>query len=179
MPLDILIVRDSRESVAKCSLTPLRGKPGVRFVTFARDSVVPADGRILLTPDGDLLSESDRGRGILLIDCSWRRVAQLERTVEGEVIPRRLPELITAYPRKSKAQTDPLTGLASIEALYAASLILGEPDAGLLDAYNFRDQFLSENAHVLNRGRPAPGDFGAKNFTQPIVRPETGKGGRS
>ncbi len=142
MPLDILIVRDRRESVAKCSLTPLRGVAGIRFVHFDRERRVQGEGRILLTPDGELLSEADRGRGILLIDSSWRRVRQVLDTVEGEVVERRLPELVTAYPRKSKNFADPEAGLASIEALYAASVILGERSDGLLDSYWWRDDCL-------------------------------------
>jgi ribosome biogenesis protein Tsr3 len=121
-----------------------------RFVPFNRERTVAAEGRILLTPDGELLSDADRGRGLLLIDSSWRRVAQLLGTVEGEVVPRRLPELITAYPRKSKAHSDPAMGLASVEALYAAALILGEPADELLDDYCWRDRFLNENAQLLN-----------------------------
>jgi ribosome biogenesis protein Tsr3 len=154
MPLDILIVRDPRESIAKCSLTPLRGVEGVRFVHFKPKRGVAGAGRILLTPDGELLSEADRGRGILLIDCSWRRVQQVLGTVEGEVVHRRLPELTTAYPRRSKTHEDPATGLASIEALYAASVILGEPGEHLLDCYRWRDEFLSANPDLPSPDRP-------------------------
>lgn len=150
MPLDILILRDPRESTAKCSLTPLRGAPGVSFVRFVQGRKVQAAGRILLTPGGDLLSAADRGRGILLIDCSWRRVPQIFAEVEGEVVRRRLPELVTAYPRKSKDNSDPSGGLASIEALYAASVILGEPRHDLLDSYWWRDEFLQANANLFS-----------------------------
>ena len=152
MPLDILILRDPRESVAKCSLTPLRGAEGVRFVQFRREQKVQAEGRILLTPEGELLGRADRGRGILLIDCSWRRVPQLLGTVVGEIVRRRLPELVTAYPRKSKDNLDPATGLASIEALHAASVIMGERSEALLESYLWRDEFLRANAEVLGPG---------------------------
>ena len=72
--IDVLILRDPRESAKKCSLTPLRGRPGVRFVPFHPERTVDAAGRVLLHPDGDELREEDAGRGLLLVDCCWRRL---------------------------------------------------------------------------------------------------------
>ena len=145
----ILILRDSRESHAKCSLTPLRNLPGIRFAAWRREQRLSAEGRILLCPEGELLTRADRGRDLLLIDCSWRRLPMLNRSLEGETLRRRLPELVTAYPRKSKTYDDPVGGLASIEALYAATVILGEPMIELLDSYYWRDQFLDDNDRAL------------------------------
>jgi len=149
---EILILRDPRESAAKCSLTPLRGKPGIRFVPFHRERQLEAGGRIFLDPGGELLQASDwelAPAGLLLIDCSWRRVGKLLKTVQGELLPRRLPELLTAYPRKSKTFEDPSAGLASVEALYAAMALLGRPRPDLLEAYHWRERFLE-----LNPGLP-------------------------
>ena len=145
----ILILRDPRESIKKCSLTPLRGKPGVVFQSYYRDRRIEAGGRVLLDPEGAPFTEADRGRGLFLIDCSWRRVGQLAETVDGVVERRRLPELETAYPRKSRIFEDPATGLASIEALFVATLLLGEPRLDLLDEYRWRDGFLETNAARL------------------------------
>ena len=145
----ILILRDPRESIKKCSLTPLRGKPGVEFQSYYRDRRIDADGRVLLDPEGEPFTAADRGRGLFLIDCSWRRVGQLAATVDGVVVRRRLPELATAYPRKSRIFEDPQAGLASIEALFVATLLLGEPRLDLLDAYRWRDAFLAANAERL------------------------------
>jgi pre-rRNA-processing protein TSR3 len=145
----ILIVRDPRESAAKCSLTPLRGAEGVRFVSFAKGRRVDVGERILLDPEGEPLTRADAGLGLLLIDCSWRRVASVSATVDGELVRRRLPALATAYPRRSKTFVDPSEGLASIEALYAATVILGEPRLELLDGYRWRDEFLARNAEAL------------------------------
>jgi len=147
--MDVLILRDPRESVAKCSLTPLRGRPGVRFVEYAPDRRVESGGRILLHPDGDELRPADRGPGLLLIDCAWRRVPMLLRTVEGPLLPRRLPPLVTAYPRRSKTFADPTRGLASIEALYAAAWILGAPRPDFLEGYRWREAFLEANRELL------------------------------
>ena len=154
--MDVLILRDPRESKAKCSLTPLRGRPGIRFVDYHPERRIDAGGRILLDPDGDELSPADRGVGLFLIDCAWRRVPKLRRTVDGEPLRRRLPSLQTGYPRRSKTFPDPDAGLASVEALYAALRFLDadspEELAGLLDAYRWRDEFLSANP-ALSLGR--------------------------
>lgn len=152
MALATLILRDPRESVAKCSLTPLRGRPGFRFVEDRRDRRVEVGERILLTPDGPLLSAEDRGRDLLLIDCSWRRVDQLLGRVEGVLHRRRLPPLKTAYPRKSRLFEDPGEGLASIEALYAAYAILGERREDLLEEYRWRAEFLAANPELTADG---------------------------
>jgi pre-rRNA-processing protein TSR3 len=147
--IDVLIVRDPRESTKKCSLTPLRGMPGVRFVKFDRDRRVDVGARILLHPEGELLSSVDRGRDLLLIDCAWRYVPQVLATIDGELVHRRLPSLVTAYPRTSKLFEDPAAGLASVEALYAALAILGETREELLASYRWRDEFLARNASRL------------------------------
>jgi len=143
--VDILILRDPRESLAKCSLTPLRGLSGVRFVNFDRERRLTAGRRVLLHPEGDELSAADRGTDLLLIDCAWRRVPQLLATVDGDLLHRRLPPLVTAYPRKSKTFVDPSAGLASVEALYAACALLGAPRPELLHGYRFAAAFLAAN----------------------------------
>ena len=145
MPLDVLILRDPREATKKCSLTPLRGMPGVTFVTYDPDRRVDAGRRILLSPQGELIGEADRGIPLLLIDCAWRRVPSLARTIDGELVARRLPPLVTAYPRKSILFEDPGEGLASIEALYAALALLGEVHPQLLANYHWREEFLRAN----------------------------------
>lgn len=146
MSLDILIFRDPRESKKKCSLTPLRGKDGVVFVNYHPDRRVNADKRILLDPEGEPFTSADAGLPIFLIDCSWRRVRTLGPRVDGQVIRRRLPELETAYPRVSRTFEDPSTGLASIEALFVASLLVGFPEIALLAEYRWRDEFLAKNS---------------------------------
>ena len=145
MPLDVLILRDPRESAKKCSLTPLRGKAGIRFVSYDRDRRVGAGARVLLHPDGQPITSADAGRPLLLVDCAWRRLPALLATVDGELAPRRLPPLATAYPRKSKTFEDPDQGLASIEALYAALALLGDPRPELLASYRWAEEFLRAN----------------------------------
>jgi pre-rRNA-processing protein TSR3 len=141
----VLIVRDPRESAQKCSLTPLVGRERIDFVSYRGDRRVAAPGRILLHPEGELLTAADAGRDLLLVDCAWRRVDRLLATIDGELVRRRLPALRTAYPRASKVFADPPRGLASVEALYAALAILGEPREELLDGYHWRAEFLELN----------------------------------
>ncbi len=148
-PEDIVILRDPRESTKKCSLTPLRGLAGIEFHEYRHDRRIDAGGRIFLTPEGEDFTDADAGHGLFLIDCSWRRVSSLIRTVDGDLIPRRLPPLVTAYPRKSRVFDDPDQGLASIEALYAALALLGRPRPELLDGYRWGEDFLR-----LNPGLP-------------------------
>ena len=148
MHIDVLIVRDPREAKKKCSLTPLRGLCSLRFVNHNPDRRVAAGPRILLHTDGDELSERDRGSSLLLVDCAWRRVAAVLATIDGDLVHRRLPPLVSAYPRASKVFEDPAGGLASVEALYAALALLGDPRPDLLAQYHWREQFLALNPEL-------------------------------
>lgn len=145
MPIDVLIVRDPRESVKKCSLTPLRCLEGIRFVNYHPERRVSAGRRLLLHPDGPELKPDDAGLPLLLVDCAWRRVPQLLGTIDGELVHRRLPRLSTAYPRKSTIFEDPASGLASVEALYAALALLGDPRPQILREYRWREAFFALN----------------------------------
>lgn len=143
--VDILIVDDPREPARKCSLTPLRGMEGLRFVSVRGKKRVDAGRRIWLHPDGEDLGPADRGIGLLLLDCTWRRLSKLAKHVDGELHRRRLPKLFTSYPRRSKLAPDPEHGLASVEALYAAVALLYGPRADLLAHYRWAAEFLVAN----------------------------------
>ncbi len=147
--IDVLILRDPRESKRKCSLTPIAGLAGVRVVEYHGRRRLDAGERVFLSPEGEELSEKDRGRGLFLVDCAWRKVGALLATVDGVLHPRRLSRLSTAYPRKSKTFADPAQGLASIEALFAATVILGEPRPDLLEGYRWRAEFLDANPWLV------------------------------
>lgn len=149
MNRDLLILRDPRESWKRCSLRPLRGMDGVRFVAWKPGLELAGEGRVLLDPAAEPIGERDRGRRLLLLDSSWRRLPQLRRSLVGEFVPRSLPALQTAYPRKSSTFADPEQGLASIEALYAALALLGAPDPALLEGYRFAEPFLAANPGLV------------------------------
>ena len=147
--MHILIAHDPREPRNKCSVTPLRGMEGVSFVPLPPGARLDAGRRIWLDMDGDELSDDDHGLDLLLIDSTWRRVGTLARRIEGDLVRRRLPPLVTAFPRRSKLVPDPEHGLASVEALYAATVILGSPRPELLAAYRWAGEFLAANRSVV------------------------------
>ena len=66
--------------------------------------------------------------------------------LERRSLPR---ELVTAYPRRSKLNRDPDEGLASVEALFLAAAILGEPEPDLLRHYCWSGEFLERNFEQL------------------------------
>lgn len=148
----IVILRDPKESAKKCSLTPLRGKPGIEFLLFDPKRVYELGPATLLDPAGPTLTPQDASLPLLLLDCSWRRLPALRRSLRGEVSPRSVPAgFVTAYPRKSKTFEDPTNGLASVEALYAATASMGEPHLDLLAEYRWREGFLEANRALLEK----------------------------
>ena len=100
---------------------------------------------MLVNPDGPGLSREDAGHGVLRVDGNGHRGARLREALVGEFLPRSLPPLQTAYPRKSQVFADPEGGLASVEALYAALALLGEARPELLQGYRWRAEFLAQN----------------------------------
>jgi hypothetical protein len=60
------------------------------------------------------------------------------------------PRWRTAYPRRSKVRDDPETGLATVEALFAAWTTLGRNTEGLLAHYHWADEFLRLNAALID-----------------------------
>lgn len=123
---------------------------GVRFVSYRPELELEGEGRILLEPDAPVLEVGEAPRGILLLDSSWRRLPKLRARVRGAVVPRSLPPLLTAYPRKSRTFPDPAAGLASIEALYAACCLVGRRDPELLEGYLFANGFLEANPQLTS-----------------------------
>lgn len=149
-PITLLVVHP-RENRAKCSLEPLRGRADFRFVKFDPRVELDLDGYVRLAVDGPPLTAADRGSGLLLLDATWRWSDPMNRRY-AHVPGRSLPGFKTAYPRRSKRETDPAEGLASIEALYVAHTILVRPTEGLLDGYRWREAFLAANGWSADGG---------------------------
>ncbi|HZT79920.1 MAG TPA: hypothetical protein VFA26_06855 [Gemmataceae bacterium] len=139
-----VIVRHAHENPKKCSVLPLRGRPGLTFLGYPVKERPPLEGYVRLSAAGPELSAADAGCGLLLLDGSWRWAASMERDFR-DVPPRSLHGWVTAYPRVSKLGTDPVNGLASVEALFAAYHVLGRPTGGLLDHYRWAAEFLARN----------------------------------
>jgi len=139
-----IIVRDPNENPRKCSVLPLRNRPDLVFLGHPLSERPALENYVRLAAEGPELSAADAGRGLLLLDGSWRRAASMTRAFQ-DVPPRSLHGYQTAYPRVSKLGTDPGNGLASAEALFLAYHILGRPTAGLLDHYRWAAEFLRMN----------------------------------
>lgn len=138
------VIRHANERLSKCSLTPLHGRPEITFLTARGEMRFDATGFIVLAVDAPVLSDTDAGHPLLLLDSTWRLLPKLLRRLDGTPVYRSLPPgARTAYPRVSKVSPDPLGGLASVEALYLARKILGDDDPSLLDGYHWRDAFLA------------------------------------
>ncbi len=147
-PLTV-VVRHPRENPRKCSILPLRGRPDMVFLTYPVKERPPLEGYVRLAAEGPALSAADAGRGILLLDGSWRRAGVMTRDF-ADVEPRSLSGWRTAYPRVSKLGTDPDNGLATVEALVVAYHILGRSITGLLDHYRWAEEFLRANGFLVD-----------------------------
>jgi pre-rRNA-processing protein TSR3 len=139
-----IIVVHRRERRSKCSVEPLRQNPGFEFLTYPQDEKPVPKNYVRLGIGGPMLSEADADSGLLVLDATWRLVQKMEKRY-SEVPVRSIPVYQTAYPRVSKVHEDPSAGLATIEAVYAAYCHLGFSTAGLLDEYQWADQFLEMN----------------------------------
>lgn len=137
------VIRHPKERIAKCSLRFLHDRKEMTFLRARPGFVFDATGFTLLAVDAPPLSPADAGRPLLLLDSSWRWLAQLRACVVGAPVPRSIPQgVVTAYPRVSKVFEDPAAGLASVEALYLARRLLGDDDPSLLDGYHWKEEFL-------------------------------------
>ena len=137
----VTVLRHPKERRSKCTLTPLEGRADLVFRKALPDHPFDATGHILLALDAPTLSAADAGRPLVLLDSTWRLLGAVERCVSGAPVRRGLPRVATAYPRKSKTKPDPAEGLASVEALFLARLLLGWRDDALLAEYRWADAF--------------------------------------
>jgi len=151
MPLSILIIVRRGERPARCTIRPLRGTPGLDILLYPLRQKRDLSRYLLLAPGAPPLTLADACRPLLLLDANWHRAAKMRKAiepVEARSIP---PGWRTAYPRRSKVHADPDAGLASVEALFAASCVLGLRDDSLLRFYPWRGAFLALNHNVMAR----------------------------
>lgn len=149
-----LLVRHRQENKKKCSLEPIKERSDCLFLNYPSCELPPLDHYVLLSFEGPLLSKNDYDKGLILIDGTWKKASVMERQLFKEIpiLKRSLPiEFITAYPRRQPDCQNPDQGLASIEALYVAYLILKRDPAGLLDRYFWKNHFLEKNRQALAR----------------------------
>lgn len=142
--LPTIVIRSPKENPRKCSILPLQDRSDMLFLTYPVRRPMDLGNYIRLAAEGEPLTIGDRGKGILLLDGSWRWAHSMTQDFL-EVPARSLHGYETAYPRKSKLGSDPDNGLASIEALFLAYKILDRPTDGFLDHYRWADEFLRRN----------------------------------
>lgn len=145
-----VIVVHPRENRKKCSVEPLRNRPGFQFATYRAGAPVPLPpGQyVRLGLGGPILSRADEHLGLLVLDGTWRWAEAMEAQYQDVPI-RSLPAWKTAYPRVSKVFEDPDTGLATIEAIWLAYWCVGRDTTGLLDQYHWGPQFIDLNRELL------------------------------
>ncbi len=149
MQLRTEIVVHPKEKLSKCSAWPLRNQPGFVFRKFPGESIQDRSNLIRLDPGGRPIEICDANHNLLVLDATWRYAQQM--AVEYQDVPARsLGPWKTAYPRKSKLYADPDGGLATVEAIYAAFLELERNPHGILDNYQWRDEFLEINRKLIS-----------------------------
>ena len=149
-----VIVVHPKEKRSKCSVEHLRGENGFVFWKFPNRGPEPIDGYVRLGLGGPQLTSADAERGLLVLDGTWRLAEKMEREFEDVPI-RSLGSWQTAYPRVSKLFDDPVAGLATIEAVFAAYVQLGRDTTGLLEQYHWSEEFLLVNktqSEMFNTG---------------------------
>jgi len=164
--VDFFVIQDYKENRRKCTVHPLVGTEGLEILRLGMprpgEELVEIPSGILLevaTPelvpaDAELLG--DGGGRLILLDATWVRLAPLGRRLCFESAPelhrRSLPgDFRTAYPRHSKLFEDPGGGLASVEAMFASTVILGAPRRELLREYRWAPDFLELNREAFIR----------------------------
>jgi hypothetical protein len=147
----LIITRDSNVE-KKCTLFPLRGRPDFSF--YSKDDPINIlSNSIILFPSGepfskdimdDIMSNELENVAILnivLIDSRWKKAKGIADNLP-DLRKVSLEGYVTGAQRKDPP---PRGGLASVEALYLASIHLGRPDPTLLSKYHFKDRFLRLN----------------------------------
>ncbi|HLB52882.1 MAG TPA: hypothetical protein VJK48_04165 [Chlamydiales bacterium] len=149
-----LIIRHNRENLNKCSLRGLEGKEGFHFYTYPKDILPNLSGYLLLKVGARPLGPEDLGRGLLLIDATWRLAQKIEKQLPLGLEACSLPSHFrTAYPRRQTHCPDPETGLASIEALFLSYYLMGRSIEGILDHYYWKEPFLRLNQSYVSSSR--------------------------
>lgn len=139
------VLRHRRENLKKCSLRGLESRTDFHFFSYPTSQLPNLTNYIMLDFEGPVISPADAHLGLFVIDATWRYAEKMVRFVdEHTVLERRsLPQgLRTAYPRRQEDCPLPERGLASIEAVYMAYLLMGRNTEGLLDRYHWKNEFL-------------------------------------
>lgn len=163
--IGFFVIQDYKENRRKCTVQPLLGSKGLEVLRLG----IPVPGEELLgVPPGILLEVDaprlrledagylEAGGRFILLDATWIRLeslgCRLDLAGASDLQRRSLPaDFQTAYPRHSKVFKDPVGGLASVEAMFVATVILGVARVDFLRQYRWSGEFLEFNREVLSR----------------------------
>lgn len=150
-PLKVIVVRHRKERVSKCSLRHIHNKEGILFLSYPPQAAWNFQACLKLDFEGPVLSFEDRFSSLILVDATWRYAYKMCEQPYIRCLPSRSLDASwqTAYVRRQEDCSQPNRGLASIEALYAASLHLGCEDLSLLNEYYWRESFLKLNHDLI------------------------------
>jgi pre-rRNA-processing protein TSR3 len=147
----VIAVFHPREKLSKCTLWPLVKRFGFETRTFPDMSGIAWEDTVLLAPGDEPLTAQDHGKTVVIVDGTWRLAKRIAARIPA---PRRsLTGFVSAYPRTSKLFRDPPGGLASAEALFVVSLVLGAELPFLLDDYRWKEEFLRLNRRRMEELR--------------------------
>ena len=143
-----IILRHKKENFKKCSLKGLENRDDFIFYKYPRERLPDLSNYILLTLEAPELTINDKVFGICVIDATWRYEKKMYSWLTSQISiqKRSLPSYYkTAYPRYQTDCCDPERGLASIEAIFLAYLIMEKPIENLLDNYYWKEKFYKIN----------------------------------
>ena len=153
LTLHYIITSHNEKKEKKCTLYPLRGRSDFSFRTkkdpgqFASDSILLLPGGEPLTAElaTEIRDTKELSTGhvleIVLIDSRWKKT----NGILWSLPPIRRVSLEGYVTGAKRKEPPPPGGLASIEALFMASLLFGKPDFTLLSDYRFRESFFTLN----------------------------------
>lgn len=143
------VIRHKRENKKKCSLRGLEGREDFVFLTYPSEKILEINPKfLLLTLNAPPLTPADCDKELLILDGTWRYAAAMKKYVDKicKLEERSIPRgWSTAYPRRQDDCEDPSSGLASIEAIVIAFLVMGRDPSGLLHNYHWKEEFLRLN----------------------------------
>ncbi len=147
-PVKLYAYHANQCDIKKCTAVKLE-KHG--FIKLARLKQIPR-GAIALNPFAlKSISQEDRPqiieKGLVGIDCSWKRVEEMHDLFDSMGLGRSLPYLIAANPINYGIPTQ----LSTVEALAAALFIVGfsEYAQTILSIFKWGPNFLQLNAEPL------------------------------
>ena len=147
-PVKLYVYNVKQCDPKKCTATKLE-KHG--YIKSAKLSQIPR-GAVLLNPfSARSISREDRPqileKGLVGVDCSWKRIDDMQSVFKSRGINRSLPYLVATNPVNYGIPTK----LSTVEALAAALFIIGESDQAqsILSIFKWGEHFLKLNAEPL------------------------------